>query len=276
MNDYAVIDFFRKALMEDLGVGGDITSDALVPADLRVSFGINTRDQIVVCGGMFVVKCLNEFGIGSVELSATDGSVVAAGNNILSGFGLARDILMLERTCLNIIQHLSGISTLTRQFVSAVSHTSVKISDTRKTIPGMRSLQKYAVVCGGGINHRFSLDSAILIKDNHISICGGVSDAIFVAKTRAPHYSKLIVECDTLEQVDECIKCGVDIVMLDNMSVELIKRAVDIVDGRAIIEASGGVSLSNVKSIAEAGVDYISVGRLTHSVRAADIGLDID
>ena len=182
---------------------------------------------------------------------------------------------MLERVILNYMQHLSGISTYTHSFVQRVNNTNVKIFDTRKTIPLHRQLQKYAVRCGGGHNHRLCLDSSILIKDNHIAICNGVTNAIKKAQKQNPHYSKIEIECDNINQVKEAVLMGVDIIMLDNMSLEQIKEAVHIINNKAITEVSGNVSLDNVDNIAKTGVDMISIGKITHSAPASDIGLDI-
>lgn len=205
-----------------------------------------------------------------------DGSVLLPGDSIITGTGLAKEVLLLERIVLNFMQHLSGIATLTGQYVAKVQDSNAKICDTRKTVPGLRTLQKYAVRCGGGHNHRLAMDSAIMIKDNHIAICGSITKAVELAKKANPHYALIEVECDTIKQAQEALHCGADIIMLDNMQIDEMTKAVGLIGKQAIIEASGGVSLQTVEAIAGTGVDYISVGRLTSSAPAADIGLDIE
>ncbi len=205
---------------------------------------------------------------------AADGARLRAGEVLMTVSGLARMILRAERVALNLVQRLCGIATLTRAFVEQVEGTGVGIVDTRKTTPGLRLLEKYAVRCGGGRNHRYGLSDGILVKDNHIAACGSISRAVTRLRAQIPHTIRIEVECDTLAQVEECLACGVDIIMLDNMDLSLMRRAVALVDGRALVEASGGVSRDTVRAIAETGVDLISVGALTHSAPAVDIGLD--
>jgi nicotinate-nucleotide pyrophosphorylase (carboxylating) len=185
-------------------------------------------------------------------------------------------VLTAERVALNFVQRLSGVATLTRQFVDAVAGTTARIADTRKTTPGLRVLEKYAVRCGGGSNHRFALDDMILVKDNHIALCGGITPAVERARANIGHSVKIEVECDTLDQVREAADARADIILLDNMTPEQLREAVAIIDGRALSEASGGVNLQTVAAIAQSGVDIISVGALTHSARALDLGLDIE
>jgi len=217
----------------------------------------------------------DEYSSIEYKIHINDSQCAHPGDVIISGTGLAREVLMLERVCLNYLQHLSGISTLTEAFVKKTHNTKAKIFDTRKTTPLHRQLQKYAVTCGGGHNHRLCLDSSILIKDNHIAICGGIQIALQKAKQNQPHYTKIEIECDTLEQVRIAASEGADIIMLDNMSLEQIREAIEIIQDRTIIEASGNVSLETVEALAQTGVDMISVGKITHSAPAVDIGLDI-
>ena len=211
----------------------------------------------------------------SVEVNAVDGQVLSAGDTLLTVTGSARAILTAERTALNFVQRLSGIASKTAYFVKLAEGSSARIVDTRKTTPGLRALEKYAVRCGGGFNHRFGLYDAVMIKDNHIAAAGSITEAVKSAYSQAPHTMTVTVECDTLEQVEEAIAAGADIVMLDNMSIADMQRAVEIADGQAAIEASGGVNEKTVADIAAVGVDIISVGAITHSSVAMDIGLDI-
>jgi nicotinate-nucleotide pyrophosphorylase (carboxylating) len=208
------------------------------------------------------------------RLLASDGDQVEAGAQLATVEGNARALLSAERTGLNLLGRLSGVATLTRAYVDAVSGTRARIADTRKTTPGLRALEKYAVRCGGGLNHRFGLDDAILIKDNHVAACGSVGEAVRRAKAYAGHLMKVEVEIDRLDQLDEALEHGPDVVMLDNFSLDDLRQAVRRASGRAVLEASGGVNLQTVRAIAETGVDVISVGALTHSVSVLDIGLD--
>lgn len=267
--------FLDEAMKEDYGIRGDITSDAIIDPDTVTKFRISSRDQIILAGIDIAEYYLQYYSTIKYKKINTDSNKLNPGDNILTGQGLARDVLLLERVILNFLQHLSGIATLTSKYVSHVKGTKAKICDTRKTTPGLRQLQKYAVNCGGGHNHRLSMDSAIMIKDNHIAICGSITKAMELAKRSNPHYALIEIECDTLDQVEESLSCGASIIMLDNMNIEQIKQAVAMIDNRAIIEASGGVNLDNVTDIAKTGVDFISVGRITSSAPAVDIGLDI-
>jgi nicotinate-nucleotide pyrophosphorylase (carboxylating) len=270
-----IIDYLDNSLKEDLGIAGDITSEAVVPKDYKVSFQINSRETAIICGLPVVEYFFKKYSAIKYKLMAEDGQEISQKQAIIEGEGNAREILLLERIVLNYLQHLSGIATITNQYVKEVEGTNAKVCDTRKTTPGLRSLQKYAVKCGGGKNHRLALDSSILIKDNHIAICGSISKAINLAKKHSPHYAKIEIECDNLDQVAEAVQNSADVIMLDNMDISTIKKAIEIIDNKATIEVSGGVTLENIKKIAQTGVDYISVGRLTHSVKAIDIGLDI-
>ncbi len=263
------------SLKEDYGIKGDITSEAVIDSETEVKFAINARQNLVLCGVQIAQYYFNEYSAIKYQIHHTDSQAVKKNTTIISGSGLAKELLLLERIILNYMQHLSGIATTTSNYVELVKDTKAKIFDTRKTTPMLRQLQKYAVTCGGGYNHRLCLDSSILIKDNHIAICGGITKALQKAKQYSPHYTRIEIECDTLAQVKESLIAGVDIIMLDNMSPQQIHEAVKLIDNRAIIEASGNVSLDTVKDIAEAGVDVISVGRITHSSTSVDIGLDI-
>ena len=267
--------FLDAGFKEDYGLKGDITSDSVIDEDTKVEFVINARQEMIVCGVQVAQYYLDEYSSIKYRLHKKDAEQAAAESVLISGSGMAREVLMLERVILNYLQHLSAISTITNAFVQKVKGTKAKIFDTRKTLPLYRQLQKYAVVCGGGYNHRLCLDSSILIKDNHIAICGNLTRALRKAKVKNPHYAKIEIECDTLEQVREAMTEGVDIIMLDNMSLVQIKEAIKIIDNKAIIEVSGNVSLETVADIAKTGVDMISVGRITHSPIAVDIGLDI-
>lgn len=267
--------YFDLHLSEDLGVGGDITSDSVIREKRNIDFHVVSREEMVVCGLAVSDYYFQRHSSINYSNNAQDKEFVSAGTVLISGKGDAHEILKIERIILNYLQHLSSVATLTRQYVNKVSKYKAKICDTRKTIPGIRSLQKYAVYCGGGSNHRYTLDSGILIKDNHISICGSIAAAVVNAKAYGPHYSRIEVECDTLNQVEEAIEVGADIIMLDNMSNAMISQAISIIQNKAIIEVSGGVTLDNVGEIAKLGVDYISIGRLTHSMKSVDIGLDI-
>lgn len=268
-------DFLDSSFKEDYGIKGDITSDAVINESTKVDFRINARQKLILCGVQIAQYYFDNYSSVKYQIQKKDSELIQAGDDIISGSGSAREILMLERVILNYLQHLSGISTYTYSFVDKVRNTKAKIFDTRKTLPLYRKLQKYAVRCGGGNNHRLCLDSSILIKDNHIAICGGVTNALKIAKIKNAHYTKIEIECDTLEQVQEAISLGVDIIMLDNMSLTSIQEAIKIIDKKAIVEVSGNVSLETVEQIAKTGVDMISIGRITHSATAADIGLDI-
>lgn len=268
-------DSLDMSFKEDYGIKGDITSNSVIDQESQVSFEINTREEIIICGLQIVQYYFDTYSSITYKFHCKDSDLMQANSVILSGHGPARELLLLERVILNYLQHISGISTATYTFVQKINGTKAKIFDTRKTTPLYRTLQKYAVVCGGGHNHRLCLDSSILIKDNHIAICGGITKALQKAKANNPHYAKIEIECDTLEQVAEAVNIGVDIIMLDNMSIKQIIEAISIIDNRAIIEASGNVSLETVADIAKTGVDMISIGRITHSAPSVDIGLDI-
>jgi nicotinate-nucleotide pyrophosphorylase (carboxylating) len=265
----------RAALLEDLGRAGDITTDAIVPADHRATVVLASRQQGVVAGLDLAALAFSliEPAI-EMKVEKPDGSRLVPGDDIATLSGPARGLLTGERVALNFLSHLSGIATATAGIVDAVAGHRARIVCTRKTTPGLRPLEKYAVRCGGGSNHRFGLDDAVLIKDNHIAISGGVRPAIERARANVGHLVKIEVEVDTLEQLDDVLKLGVDAVLLDNMSPETLTTAVRMVAGRAITEASGRVNLATAPAIAASGVDLISVGWLTHSSPILDIGLD--
>ncbi|MFZ5729736.1 MAG: nicotinate-nucleotide diphosphorylase (carboxylating) [Phenylobacterium sp. RIFCSPHIGHO2_01_FULL_70_10] len=265
----------RAALAEDLGRAGDVTALACVEADARLSVAFAARKAGVVSGLACARLALQTLDPEArFETQVGDGARIAAGAVLARAEGNARAVLSAERTGLNLLGRMSGVATLTRAYVDAVEGTGARIVDTRKTTPGLRQLEKYAVRCGGGVNHRFGLDDAILIKDNHIAACGGVAEAVRRAKAFAGHLMKVEVEVDGLDQLEDALRHGPDVVMLDNFSLADLRTAVGLAKGRAVLEASGGVTLETVRAIAETGVDVISVGALTHSVMSLDIGLD--
>ncbi|HEV7159262.1 MAG TPA: carboxylating nicotinate-nucleotide diphosphorylase [Caulobacteraceae bacterium] len=266
----------RAALAEDLGRAGDITSQACIDADARMAATFTARADGIVAGldCVFLAVRLLDPAAG-VELRAKDGAAVAAGAPLARVEADARALLAAERTALNLLCHLSGIATLTAAFMAEVAGTSARILDTRKTTPGLRALEKYAVRCGGGTNHRFGLDDAVLIKDNHVAACGGVREAVRRARAAVGHMVRVEVEIDRLDQLDMALAEKPDIVLLDNFTVDDMAAAVRQTAGRALLEASGGVSLATVRKMAETGVDFISVGALTHSAPILDIGLDV-
>jgi nicotinate-nucleotide pyrophosphorylase (carboxylating) len=273
--DLLIAPVVRAALAEDLGRAGDVTSQACVPADARLRAVFVSRKAGVVSGLACARLAIAELDPSADFKSAVeDGTRVGPGGKLARVDANARALLAAERTGLNLLGRLSGIATLTRAYVDAVEGSGAAIVDTRKTTPGLRALEKYAVRCGGGVNHRFGLDDAILIKDNHIAACGSVGEAVRRAKAAAGHLMKVEVEIDGLGQLEEALKYGPDVVMLDNFSLADLAEAVRRAAGRAVLEASGGVSLETVRAIAETGVDVISVGALTHSASVLDIGLD--
>jgi nicotinate-nucleotide pyrophosphorylase len=273
--DLLIQPIVRQALAEDLGRAGDVTAQACVPADAQLSCTFGARRGGVVAGLACARLAIAELDPAAVFTPhAHDGEVVAAGAVLAEVRGNARAILSAERTALNLLGRLCGVATLTRDYVAAVAGTHARITDTRKTTPGLRSLEKYAVRCGGGVNHRFGLDDAILIKDNHVAACGSVGEAVRRAKAFAGHLMKVEVEVDSLDQLHEALAERPDVIMLDNFSLADMAEAVRIVAGAVTLEASGGVTLETVRAIAETGVDIISVGALTHSVKVLDIGLD--
>lgn len=266
----------ETALREDIR-SGDITTDALIPADAKAAAQMRMREDGVLAGIELARQAFLLLDPNArFSQERADGEHLAAGETVLQIEGAARAVLTAERVALNFVQRMSGIATLTRQFVRETEGTKAKIADTRKTTPGLRVLEKYAVRCGGGSNHRFALDDLVLIKDNHIALCGGIVPAVERARRNIGHAVKIEVECDTLQQVREAVQTRADILLLDNMNAEKLREAVEIVAGRALCEASGGVNLETVRGIAQSGVDIISVGALTHGARSLDIGLDIE
>lgn len=265
----------RATLLEDLGLAGDITSNAVVPSDHRSTMAFCLRQPGAIAG-LDVAEMAFRLVDPSVvfERMVSDGDVLQEGTTIARVSGPSRSILAAERTALNFLGHMSGVATATAKLVRAVQGTKAAIVCMRKTMPGLRALQKYAVRAGGGMNHRFALYDAVLIKDNHIAVAGGVAEAIQRARANAGHMVKIEVEVDTLKQLHEAMAIGVDAVLLDNMSPAQLHEAVKIIDGRAIAEASGGITPEKVAAVAESGVDLISVGWTTHSAPNLDIGLD--
>ncbi|WP_367103862.1 carboxylating nicotinate-nucleotide diphosphorylase [uncultured Psychrobacter sp.] len=267
----------ETALVEDLGRRGDVTSQATIPADRQAQLQIRARQDGVICG-MDLARLSFAMIDKQIEFIAQigDGEYVTANTVLATVRGNARHLLTAERTALNFMTHLSGIATATREIVDSVADFSAQITCTRKTIPGLRIVQKYAVRCGGGHNHRLGLDDAILIKDNHIAIAGDIEAAIKQAKDFAGHLIPIEVEVDTLEQLEQALDAGANLVLLDNMSPETLTRAVAMCKGRAKTEASGGITPQTVQTVAETGVDFIAMGYLTHSTKALDIGLDFN
>ncbi len=265
----------RRALAEDLGDSGDITSAAVVPAEAQASAVIAARTAGVIAGAHVAMRTFNLVDDTlAVTHRVMDGVHVEPGDVVLEIAGAARSILAAERVALNFIGHLSGIATATAELAAVIKGTNARVCCTRKTTPGLRALEKYAVRCGGGVNHRFGLYDAILIKDNHIAIAGGVGAAVKAARAKAGHMVKIEVEVDTLAQLDEALAAGAHIVLLDNMDTAQLKDAVARTAGRAVTEASGSITAAKARAIAEAGVDLISVGWITHSAPSLDVGLD--
>ncbi len=271
-----VTDAVRAALREDLGRAGDITSAATIPAEARAEAVFAARDAGALAGLALAEAAFREVGPAvRFEALMRDGERIAAGDIAARVSGPARAILSGERVALNFLCHLSGVATATARLVDAVAHTKARICDTRKTLPGLRTFEKYAVRCGGGWNHRYGLDDAVLIKDNHIAVADGVVPAIERARAHVGHMVRIEVEVDSLAMLRDALEARPDVVMLDNMDPETLREAVRVVAGRAVIEASGRITHETVAAVAEAGVDYISSGWITHSAPALDLGLDI-
>jgi nicotinate-nucleotide pyrophosphorylase (carboxylating) len=272
--DFNLAEFVTATLAEDLGIGGDVTSCATIPREARFVALMNCRQPIVLAG----LEIAAEFFRAqdeevSIEQLASDGERVDAGTVLMRIEGRARPMLTAERSALNTLQHLSGVATLTRRYVDAIAGTGATVIDTRKTIPGLRILEKYATRMGGAENHRIRLDDGMLIKDNHVAVCGGVGEA--VERARAANSGlEVQVEVDRIAQIEPALAAGAERLLLDNMAPPVLREAVAIVAGRVPLEASGGVNLDTIRAIAETGVDYISVGRITQSAPAVDIGLD--
>ena len=272
--DFDLDDFVRRVLAEDLGAGGDVTSAATIPAEARFTATMNCREPITVAGIEIAAAFFRALD-PSVEIDqpVRDGERVEARTVLMRLAGSARAMLTAERSALNTLQHLSGIATLTRRYVDEIAGTGAILLDTRKTLPGLRLLEKYATRMGGAQNHRMRLDDGVLIKDNHVGVCGGVEQAVRAAKA-ANTGLEVQVEVDHIDQIELALAAGADRLLLDNMPPPVLREAVELVSGRVPLEASGGVSLETIRAIAETGVDYISVGRITQSAPAVDIGLD--
>jgi len=271
--DFDLDAFVRATLAEDLGEGGDITSVAVIPADARFAGVMDSRDAIVVAGLPIAQAFFRALDAAvEIEMLVADGDRVAAGTDLMRLTGNARALLTAERSALNTVQHLSGIATMARAYVDRIAGTGATLLDTRKTIPGLRLLEKYATRMGGATNHRMGLWDAAMIKDNHVAVAGSVGEAVRRAKEAG--IASIIVEVDRVDQIEPALAAGATHLLLDNMDVPTLRGAVTLVGGRVPTEASGGVRLDTIRAIAETGVTYVSVGRLTQSAPAADIGLD--
>lgn len=272
----AVDDVLRRALAEDLGTAGDLTTAAAVPADATVSGQVVSRAAGTIAGLDAALRVFGLLdGVVTVTTDAADGDRVPAGTTLAHLEGSARAVLGGERTCLNLLGHLSGVATGTAQLVDAVAGTAARISDTRKTTPGLRALEKYAVRCGGGHNHRFGLHDAVMLKDNHLVATGSITAAVVAVRAAVGHLVVVELEVDHLGQIPEALAAGVDVILLDNMGPEVLREAVELIDGRAVTEASGGITLAGARDIAMSGVDVISIGWITHSVPRLDVALDL-
>ena len=272
----AIDDVLRRALAEDLGTAGDLTTDAILSTDATATGRIVARAPGTIAG---LEAALHVFELLDGEVTATaevdDGDRVAAGTMLAQLEGSARAVLTGERTCLNLLGHLSGVATGTSALVDAVAGTGARISDTRKTTPGLRALEKYAVRCGGGHNHRFGLHDAVLLKDNHLLARGSITAAVEAVREAVGHLVVVELEVDHLGQIPEALAAGVDVILLDNMAPDVLREAVELVAGRAVTEASGGITSASVHEVAATGVDVISVGWITHSVPRLDVALDL-
>ena len=264
----------ETALEEDLGLG-DVTGSAVVPAGSQCRVAVVAREALVVCGAEIAAHVFWRLDTDlNVELALADGAAAEAGGRVLYVSGPTRPILAAERTALNLLQHLSGIATATRAYVDRLRGSAAVVCDTRKTTPGLRELEKYAVRCGGGRNHRASLADCVMIKDNHIAVAGGVAAAVQRARAQAPHVARIEVEADTLVQAREAADAGADVIMLDNMTPEQVREAVEVIAGRAIVEVSGGVTAESLAAYAAAGADVLSTSAITAAPRRPDLGLD--
>lgn len=269
-------DQVRAALLEDLGRAGDITSNATIARDTQATAEMNSREAGIIAGLPLAEAAFKLIDPAvSFKALVADGDRVEPGDMLARITGPARALLSAERVALNYLMHLSGIATYTSRFADTIAHTDARVCCTRKTIPGLRALEKYAVRCGGGSTHRYGLDDAILIKDNHISVSGGVAEALRAAKAFAGHLVKIEIEVDTLKQFAEVLEEGADVALLDNMGPDMLREAVKMNAGRLKLEASGNVSIDTIRAIAESGVDYISTSKITMAAPTLDIGLDI-
>ncbi len=263
-----------NALLEDIGMV-DLTSELAVPAEAKADFAINTRQEIVVAGiDVAAAVFRRRVPDCTFEKKVKDGQTIPKGTLMARVTGQAQGLLTAERTALNLLQHMSAIATVTAAYVARIKGTKATLIDTRKTTPGLRALEKHAVQLGGGRNHRLDLSSGVMIKDNHISVCGSIAAAVKRVKAAVPVLTMVEVECDRVDQVKEALDAGADMLLLDNMSLDMLRQSVAIVAGRIPLEASGGVNFETIRPIAETGVDFISVGRITQSAPAVDIGLD--
>ena len=275
MNISAIKNDIAHFLKEDISTG-DVTSEAIFRVDEQSDAFFIAKDSFM-CAGMHIAALVFQNTIPTLTFShVKDGTIVKKGDIIFECSGPVLQLLQAERVALNIVQRLCAIATLTHVFVKEVAGMDIQIVDTRKTTPGLRVLEKYAVRIGGGYNHRFDLASGILIKDNHIKACGSIAQAVKKVRSFAPHTLRIEVEAETLSEVEECLKAKVDIIMLDNMTIEMMRNAVKLINGKAIIEASGGVNLKNIRQYATTGIDIISIGALTHSVQACDISMGLN
>jgi nicotinate-nucleotide pyrophosphorylase (carboxylating) len=273
-DDFNLDEFVQRVLAEDLGKGGDVTSNVTIAEDARFTAEMNVRQAIVVAGLEVVGAFFRKLHAAvHVEMLANDGDRVEHGAILMRISGNARAMLAAERSALNTLQHLSGIATMTRQYADEIAGTGAVLLDTRKTVPGLRVLEKYASRMGGAQNHRMRLDDGVLIKDNHVAVCGGVAEAVGRAKA-ANTCLQVQVEVDRIDQIEPALAAGADRLLLDNMDPSQLREAVQLVSGRVPLEASGGVTLETIRFLAETGVDFISVGRITQSAPAVDIGLD--
>jgi nicotinate-nucleotide pyrophosphorylase (carboxylating) len=271
---FAARQMIDRWLSEDIGAF-DVTAQLMIDPASTGRFYMNARETMIVAGIEVGAEVFLRYDSAcSVEMKVRDGQTVEKGAILLVVEGPAQSLLTAERTALNIAQRLSGIATETAQYVKAISHTQARLLDTRKTTPGLRMLEKHAAACGGALNHRLGLDNGVMLKDNHISVCGSIANAVRIARQKVPALTKIEVECDRLDQVEEALAAGSDVIMLDNMSLSDMSQAVTMVRGRALLEASGGIRLDTIGAIAETGVDFVSTSRPLQSAPAVDIGLD--
>jgi nicotinate-nucleotide pyrophosphorylase (carboxylating) len=275
LNPIAVEELVKRALLEDIGPG-DITTEATIPAGTPCTAVILAKEEGVVCGHPVAQATFRALDPSLIyEILVPEGGAVTPGTEVARIQGDARSVLTAERVALNFMQRMSGIATAARKLSEMIKYYHARLVETRKTTPGLRLIEKYAVRVGGALNHRYGLHDAVLIKDNHIAVAGGIRQAVLAARKVASHTSRIEVEVESLEQLQEALDARADIILLDNMDAETMKKAVDLTAGRAILEASGGITAANLEEVARTGVDIISMGALTHSVKALDISLDI-
>jgi len=275
LNPIAVDELVRRALLEDIGPG-DITTEATIPADKLCTAVMIAKEAGILCGQSVAEATFRAFDPSlTYEMLVAEGSEITPGQELARISGKARSVLTAERVALNFMQRMSGIATTTRRLSESIKYYHARLVETRKTTPGLRLVEKYAVRVGGGLNHRYGLHDAILIKDNHIAVAGGVRQAVMAARKVSSHVSRVEVEVDTLEQLQEALEAGADVILLDNMDCETMRKAVEATAGKAVLEASGGITAETLSDVARTGVDIISMGALTHSVKALDISLDV-